>query len=177
MGQRVAAVLAGRRARVAVSAGLVLLAVTAYALTAGSPGRASTLYTRADLERPWPGADPFPLVVPATIPTGVDPDEEPGFILALTGDDPADSSSRRTRITYYDGSAWGLSRSVDVFQRPSGAKPGRPCGARERLHITRRTATAVLTICSDDLDRPRVRRYWQHVRLTSDLDEASWIPR
>jgi hypothetical protein len=80
-------------------------------------------------------------------------------------------------VSYYDSDALGPGVSVRIFQRPDSASAANQCGpVKDVLHLERRVAGAIITICSNDLKRDgEARRYWQQVTFTADLGRVRWL--
>ncbi len=137
------------------------------------PGQHSA-FTREQLRSNWDGAERFPVLVPARLPTGAEEmDGGLGFSLSNVVTDPVRHPSRRSWVSYYDSDVLG--GSFRIFQRPAQEARQEPCGPVAGLpFVQRRVGDVVLAICSSDFSSGN-REYWDSVTFTGDLEEVGWL--
>ncbi len=135
-------------------------------------------FTREELRTNWPGAERFPLLVPARLPPGAETHPEIGFSLDNVVTDPVRDASKRVWLSYYESDVLGdLGTSFRIFQRPVQVPSGKPCGpVGDVPFVQRRIGSAVVTICSSAVSSGSpARKYWAGVTFTSDLESVEWL--
>jgi hypothetical protein len=134
-------------------------------------------FTRHQLRTNWTKTELFPLLVPLRLPAGATSSDAPGFALDNVVVDTATAPSRRVWVSYYESDALGQGVSVRIFQRPADTSTTRPCGpVKDQFHIERNISGAIVTICSNDLERnEKARRYWKTTTFTDDLGRVRWL--